>query len=392
MGCSVLLLPLVAVCVAVPASGQLPQIWPLDVTLTAERIGDKAAGAVTVINPTKGPIEVGKLIFRVLFFDEQRVQKDDIRQNLVVRKCGATKLPATLAPDDEVVCPFTTADNVYHGAIQITAGAVRATEPDDSFSGDALGMDMVDWLTPAGSDDAGGTDTIASSTNTGSAGSSSDAAPGFTAIEESNIPDHDIACGQVDWQGQPTAFCRICGGIAAVYNACNQQRECVAFDMEGTDCGYLKSSAGPFKQPAPGFSSYVRAAPAGGAHAGGSSDDAAPGFTANADSNIPGHDIACGQTDGEGKPAAFCRTCGGISAVWNACQQQPECVAFDMEGADCGYLKSSAGPFKQPAPGFTSYVRVPHAGGAHAGGSSDDAAPGFTANADSRPRYRLRSS
>lgn len=163
-----LLLPLVAVCVAVPASGQLPQIWPLDVTLTAERIGDKAAGAVTVINPTKGPIEVGKLIFRVLFFDEQRVQKDDIRQNLVVRKCGATKLPATLAPDDEVVCPFTTADNVYHGAIQITAGAVRATEPDDSFSGDALGMDMVDWLTPAGSDDAGGTDTIASSTNTGS--------------------------------------------------------------------------------------------------------------------------------------------------------------------------------------------------------------------------------
>lgn len=55
---AVLLLPLVAVCVAVPASGQLPQIWPLDVTLTAERIGDKAAGAVTVINPTKGPIEV----------------------------------------------------------------------------------------------------------------------------------------------------------------------------------------------------------------------------------------------------------------------------------------------------------------------------------------------
>uniref|UniRef100_A0A383V9A2 MD-2-related lipid-recognition domain-containing protein n=1 Tax=Tetradesmus obliquus TaxID=3088 RepID=A0A383V9A2_TETOB len=364
MGCSVLLLPLVAVCVAVPASGQLPQIWPLDVTLTAERIGDKAAGAVTVINPTKGPIEVGKLIFRVLFFDEQRVQKDDIRQNLVVRKCGATKLPATLAQDDDVVCPFTTADNVYHGAIQITAGAVRATEPDDSFSGDALGMDMVDWLTPAGSDDAGGTDTIASSTNTGSAGSSSDAAPGFTAIEESNIPGgahaggssddaapgftanadsnipgHDIACGQTDGEGKPATFCRTCGGISAVRNACQQQPECVAFDMQGADCGYLKSSAGPFKQPAPGFTSYVRVPPAGGAHAVGSSDDAAPGFTANADSNIPGHDIACGQADGEGNPAAFCRTCEGISAVWNACQQQPECVAFDMEGADCGYLK-----------------------------------------------------
>jgi hypothetical protein len=42
---------------ALPASGQQP-IWPLDVTLTAKRVGDKAAGTVTIINPTKEPVEV----------------------------------------------------------------------------------------------------------------------------------------------------------------------------------------------------------------------------------------------------------------------------------------------------------------------------------------------
>jgi hypothetical protein len=50
------LLLLLAVCVAVPASAQ--HIWPLDVTLRADRVGDQAVGNVIVINPTKEPVEV----------------------------------------------------------------------------------------------------------------------------------------------------------------------------------------------------------------------------------------------------------------------------------------------------------------------------------------------
>jgi hypothetical protein len=71
----------------------------------------------------------------------------------------------------------------------------------------------------------------------------------------------DIACGQKDWQGKPAAFCKICGGKAAVQMACMANSNCVAFDLEGADqyCGYLKSAKGPFKSPAQGFSSFVKA-------------------------------------------------------------------------------------------------------------------------------------
>lgn len=68
----------------------------------------------------------------------------------------------------------------------------------------------------------------------------------------------DIACGQKDWQGKPVAFCKICGGKAAVEAACNARKECVAFDMESSDCGYIKAATGPHKQ-ASGFSVWVRA-------------------------------------------------------------------------------------------------------------------------------------
>ena len=68
----------------------------------------------------------------------------------------------------------------------------------------------------------------------------------------------DIACGQKDWQGKPAAFCKICGGRAAVEAACSQRPACVAYDMEGAGCGYLKAARGPHKQAA-GFSAWVRA-------------------------------------------------------------------------------------------------------------------------------------
>jgi hypothetical protein len=48
--------------------------------------------------------QVGKVVLNILFFDEQGKQKDDIKQNLVLRDCnyGGTKLPATLAQGDYV--------------------------------------------------------------------------------------------------------------------------------------------------------------------------------------------------------------------------------------------------------------------------------------------------
>jgi hypothetical protein len=69
---------------------------------------------------------------------------------------------------------------------------------------------------------------------------------------------YDIACGQKDWKGKPAPFCKICGGRTAVEAACNQRAVCVAYDMQGRDCGYLKAARGPHKL-AGGFSAWVRA-------------------------------------------------------------------------------------------------------------------------------------
>lgn len=82
--------------------------------------------------------------------------------------------------------------------------------------------------------------------------------PVFRETKGVNTPGRDIACGQKDWQGKPAAFCKICGGRAAVEAACSQRPACVAYDMEGAGCGYLKAARGPHKQAA-GFSAWVRA-------------------------------------------------------------------------------------------------------------------------------------
>jgi hypothetical protein len=54
--CAVAVVLVLLVCLALPASSQ--QIWPLDVTLNGDWVDDVAIGTVTVINPTKGSIQV----------------------------------------------------------------------------------------------------------------------------------------------------------------------------------------------------------------------------------------------------------------------------------------------------------------------------------------------
>lgn len=69
-----------------------------------------------------------------------------------------------------------------------------------------------------------------------------------------------------------------------------------------------------------------------------------------------GHDVTSCRYTGNG--SKFCRLCGGRAKVQAACDANTDCVAFDMEGADCGYLKAAKGPLKTTAPGFTTYARV----------------------------------
>jgi hypothetical protein len=48
---------LLAACLALPAAAQQSE-WPLKLTLAAQRLGDKAVGTATIVNPTKQTIEV----------------------------------------------------------------------------------------------------------------------------------------------------------------------------------------------------------------------------------------------------------------------------------------------------------------------------------------------
>eukprot|EP00878_Enallax_costatus_P044325 GHUV01052824.1.p1 GENE.GHUV01052824.1~~GHUV01052824.1.p1 ORF type:complete len:109 (-),score=20.10 GHUV01052824.1:388-714(-) len=69
------------------------------------------------------------------------------------------------------------------------------------------------------------------------------------------ISGNDIPCGYSDSVG-PRNFCKVCGGRAAVEARCNNTKCCVAYDMESSECGYLKAAAGPLKKPTKGFTSY----------------------------------------------------------------------------------------------------------------------------------------
>ncbi|WIA13629.1 hypothetical protein OEZ85_007193 [Tetradesmus obliquus] len=193
--------------------------------------------------PTTVPLVdlVGKLMFDIRYDDKDGITKDDIRQQFNMPACGSTKLLTKLAPGAVLACPFTSNDNIYHGAMSIVSGAMKLTE--DNASGNYLGFDVIPKLMPI---------------SAGSKPASSKPAA-YTATLQANIPSKDIACGQKDCAGKPAAFCKVCGGNAAVQAACDARKECAAFDMEGSDCGYLKAAKGPFKKPAKGFTSYAKA-------------------------------------------------------------------------------------------------------------------------------------
>lgn len=65
-------------------------------------------------------------------------------------------------------------------------------------------------------------------------------------MPRTSVDRHDIDCGQpgstFEKEGQVVHFCKLCGGTAAVADACKQNTKCVGFVMEDERCGYLKAS------------------------------------------------------------------------------------------------------------------------------------------------------
>jgi hypothetical protein len=205
------------------------------------------------------------------------------------------------------------------------------------------------------------------------------------AADEANRTPHpagnDLPCNQRQWDGSLAPWCRVCGGQAAVEEACNRAAACVAFDFatqgEFANCGYLKSATGPTGSNS-GYDAYKRSGvkgPAGSrrhsspssSHSS-SSAPAAPakpqgkdGYVKEQGASVQGADISCGMRQWDNSAAPWCRVCGGEEAVRAACDKNAECVAFDMhtegEFANCGYLKSAVGP-SSSVWNFNSFRRV----------------------------------
>jgi len=189
--------------------------------------------------------------------------------------------------------------------------------------------------------------------------------PLFSLLYTQNPTGNDLSCNQKQWDGSLAPWCRVCGGQAAVEEACNKHAECVAFDMatsgEFYNCGYLKRSAGPTGS-VPGYDVFTRTgAKAPRQQAPKPQRAAKGGYEKEEGANIPGNDITCGMRQWDNSPAPWCRVCGGEAAVKAACDKNPACVAFDMhtsgEFTNCGYLKSAAGPVSQNW-GFASFKRT----------------------------------
>ena len=143
---------------------------------------------------------------------------------------------------------------------------------------------------------------------------------GYEKEEGANIPGNDITCGMRQWDNSPAPWCRVCGGEAAVKAACDKNPACVAFDMhtsgEFTNCGYLKSAAGPVSQNW-GFASFKRTAaktptqqqeskPEDHAHSG------FQDYQQEEGANIPGNDISCGMRQWDSSAAPWCRVSDGF--------------------------------------------------------------------------------
>jgi hypothetical protein len=74
----------------------------------------------------------------------------------------------------------------------------------------------------------------------------------FVVLPRTSVDRHDIDCGQPDStfmkEGQLVRFCKICGGTAAVADACKAHSQCVGFVMEDDKCGYIKASVATVAQ------------------------------------------------------------------------------------------------------------------------------------------------
>lgn len=47
----------------------------------------------------------------------------------------------------------------------------------------------------------------------------------YRFIGRHSTPGNDIRCGQKDYKGNPQTFCKICDGIAALADACDNNPE-----------------------------------------------------------------------------------------------------------------------------------------------------------------------
>lgn len=80
------------------------------------------------------------------------------------------------------------------------------------------------------------------------------------------------------------------------------------------------------------------------------------GYALRTRTSIIGNDINCGQTDYNGKQQSFCRISGGVTAVADACDANPACKSFVMEGSYSGYLKTGGNPVYTE--GFNTFCRI----------------------------------
>jgi hypothetical protein len=164
----------------------------------------------------------------------------------------------------------------------------------------------------------------------------------YYLVSRAEIQGNDILCGKKDYNGKPYPYCEVCDGIRGASDACDDNPQCKAISMDGSYCGYLKTSTSTKYRE--NYNTYVTgSAPKGS-------------YKMTSRTSIPGNDINCNQKNDKGVVLKFCKVCGGVSAVAKSCSANPNCKAFDMEDSYCGYLKSANKPVYTDK--FDSYQKM----------------------------------
>jgi hypothetical protein len=150
-----------------------------------------------------------------------------------------------------------------------------------------------------------------------------------------NAPGNDINCNQKDYQGNAVTYCKICGGVSGLADACAANAECKSFDLENGYCGYLKTAAGPGKTVyTEGFGNYCKVG------AGPCTGD----WNVRLRTDIIGNDLDCNAKDFKGNKVDYCKIFGDPTKVADACKANPACKAFTIINNGEGYLKTATGP------------------------------------------------